>query len=166
MKKTLLYLLICASALAYPATVSVTNGSNTPLFVSIDPFAPEFHLVSGQTLHFASDLTGDTPFVFYCERLDGTNFASGDSYIYNESLGYYSSSVLHYHFTISQSGDAYFLKTAAYSPQISDLVRGSLLWPFAWQLVAIGCGMVVVPFTLAMALRAVRRGLASNLPLS
>jgi len=39
-------------------------------------------------------------------------------------------------------------------------------WQIAWQVVGIGAGMVVVPFTLSMALRAVRRGLNTNLPLS
>jgi len=45
-------------------------------------------------------------------------------------------------------------------------VRSPVTWALAWQVLAIGCGMVVVPFTLSMALRAVRRGLNTNLPLS
>jgi len=38
----------------------------------------------------------------------------------------------------------------------------SALWSFAWQAFAIGCGCMVVPATLSMALRAVRRGLTHN----
>jgi len=78
---------------------------------------------------------------------DYINEGSGSTFY--PSPGY----AVDYWMTINTSGDFYTVATS------SRPVPIAVDWAIAWQVMAIGVGCMVVPATITMAMRAVRRGL-------
>jgi len=158
MKKTifLFFALFCFARAEQRITLVNTTGS----LVKFVLYAEDYTFETGKLVGPLSTLTvvegRDSNFTF-----DVFNYSDGSSLSWAVVSGGYI------------GGGASQAVSVCYHPTIDDglsVVFGEVFtvvsWSLAWQVLAIGCGMVVVPLTLAMALRAVRRGLASNLPLS
>jgi len=139
---------------AKAVTVWLTNGNTFPVLVSFS--GPDTNVIvpSSSTLRFdtpeggfwTSD-AGLLRFDLYVTNADATVEIG-----YLEIFGQPAEET-YFAFVGSGSGDGYILHYA----------DGSRVnWSMAWRVFALGCGCMVVPAGLSMALRAVRRGLTHN----
>jgi len=149
------FVALCFSPFVFAShVITFANGFAYPVRVAV------YGSQSDYTFFVAPNSVGSSGFVPF----DMTVFEVEVADLSGSTLGYtdysYSATDAVLNFSLPNPSDVSSLYASGGPP------LGSVSWDLAWQVLAIGCGMVVAPFTLSMALRAVRRGLNTNLPLS
>jgi len=160
MKKLCLFFAFFAAA---RADFAIHNATLVPVYFEVSPYsggsfsAFAGYLAPGARAYFAHAVITPADVNMSVQALTGT-FVGGETA--TDSIGFTTLSAAYSEFLIMPDGYPLSYPDERLRPSfVASVLPSADLWPIAWQAMAIGVGCMVVPATISMAMRAVRRGL-------